>query len=67
MAIKGLLTGQTVKSVTVTRAEACYFTGTSSSPLDKLYPHAALWTTVDTGHGNIDVEIDCPIIDETKL
>jgi hypothetical protein len=30
------------------------------------YPLVALWTTVDTGHGNIDVEIDCPIIDETK-
>jgi hypothetical protein len=39
----------------------------SSKTNVETYPFAALWTTVDTGHGNIDVEINCPIIDETKL
>jgi hypothetical protein len=29
-------------------------------------PFATLWATVDTGHGNVDVEIDCPVIDEAK-
>jgi len=51
----------TVKSVTVTKAEICYL-GTDNYA----YPIVALWTTVDTGNGKIDVEIDCPIIDETK-
>jgi hypothetical protein len=56
-----------VKSVTIKRAEPCYYTGGDPfSPSDWLQPYAALWTTVDTGHGNVDVEIDCPIIDETK-
>jgi hypothetical protein len=55
----------TVKSVTITKAEPCYYAGGDPfSPSDWLQPYAALWTTVDTGHGNIDVEIDCPIIDE---
>lgn len=52
----------TVKSVTVKKAEICYL-GTDNYA----YPIAALWTTVDTGHGKIDVEIDCPIIDESKM
>jgi hypothetical protein len=40
--------------------------GDRFAPSDWLYPFAALETTVDTGRGNVDVEIDCPIIDETK-
>jgi hypothetical protein len=51
----------TVKSVTVKKAEICYL-GTENYA----YPIVALWTTIDTGHGNIDVEIDCPIIDEAQ-
>ena len=51
-----------VKSVTVKQAWPCYFAGDS----DFLYPFLALWTTVDTGHGGVEVGIDCPIIDETK-
>jgi hypothetical protein len=31
-----------------------------------VHPFATLWATVDTGHGNVDVEIDCPIIDEAE-
>ena len=58
----------TVKSVTIKEAKPLYYAGEDRfSPSDWLRPYAALWTTVDTGHGNIDVEIDCPIIDETKL
>jgi hypothetical protein len=51
-----------VKSVTIKQAWPCYFAGDSNL----FYPFLALWTTVDTGHGNIDVGIDCPIIDESK-
>jgi len=58
----------TVKSVTIKKAEPCYYAGGDPfAPSDWLQPYAALWTTVDTGHGNIDVEIDCPIVDEAKL
>lgn len=57
-----------VKSVTIKKIVPCYFAaGGRFAPSDLLYPFAALDTTVDTGHGSIDVEIDCPIIDETKL
>jgi hypothetical protein len=57
----------TVKSVTIKKAFPRYYAGGGRlAPSDWLYPFAALWTTVDTGHGNINVEIDCPIIDETK-
>ncbi len=56
---------RTVKSVTVKKAEPCYYAG-GDHPSDWLEPYAALWATVDTGHGNIDVEIDCPIIDPPK-
>jgi hypothetical protein len=53
----------TVKSLTVNGAKLCYYAGGPFAPSDWLMPFAALWTTVDTGHGKIDVEIDCPIID----
>ena len=63
----GSIDWTTVKSVTISKAEPCYYTGGDPfAPSDWLRPYAALWTTVDTGHGNVDVEIDCPIIDETK-
>ena len=55
-----------VKSLTVKKAELCYYAGDRLAPSEWLMPLVSLWTTVDTGHGNIDVEIDCPIIDETK-
>jgi len=55
-----------VKSVTIKKVFPRYYAGGGRlAPSDWLYPFAALWTTVDTSHGNIDVEIDCPIIDET--
>ena len=58
----------TVKSVNIKKAEACYYAGGDPfAPSDWLQPYAALWTTVDTGHGNIDVEIDCPIVDESAF
>jgi hypothetical protein len=56
-----------VKNVTIKKVSPCYYVGGDRlAPSDWLYPFAALDATVDTGHGNIDVEIDCPIIDETK-
>ncbi|MGB8368056.1 MAG: hypothetical protein WCF71_02050 [Verrucomicrobiia bacterium] len=53
---------QTVKSVTVKQAWPCYFGGDS-----RLYPFLDLWTTVETSQGYVDIEIDCPIVDEAKL
>lgn len=58
----GYIDWPNVKSVTIKQVWPCYFAGDSNF----LYPFLALWTTVDTGHGNADVGIDCPIIDETK-
>jgi len=54
---------RTAKSVTVNGARPCYYAGDSERPSDWLEPCAVLDTVVDTGHGNIRVEIDCPIID----
>jgi hypothetical protein len=55
-----------VKSLTVKKADLCYYAGDRMAPSAWLMPLVSLWTTVDTGNGNVDVEIDCPIIDETK-
>lgn len=64
----GSIDWQTVKSVTVKKAEPCYYAGGDPfAPSDLLQPYAALWTTVETDHGDVDVEIDCPIINEPKL
>jgi hypothetical protein len=57
---------RTIKSLTVTEAKLSYYAGGPFEPSDWLMPFVALWTTVDTGIGKINVEIDCPIIDETK-
>ena len=59
----GYIDWMSVKSVTIKQAWPCYFAGDSNF----LYPFLALWTTVDTGHRIVEVGIDCPIIDETKL
>jgi hypothetical protein len=53
---------QAVKSVTVKQAWPCYFGGDS-----RLYPFLDLWTTVEAPQGYVDIEIDCPITDESKL
>jgi len=58
----GYIDWPTVKSVTIKEAKPCYFAGDT----DWLYPFLWLDTNVDTGHGIVDVGIDCPIIDETK-
>ena len=56
---------RTAKIVTVNQARPCYYAGDSlRQHSDWLEPFACLDTVVDTGHGNIRVEIDCPIIDE---
>lgn len=56
----------TVKTLTVKNAEIRYYAGTRFSPSDWLMPLVSLWTTADTGNGTIDLEMYCPIIDETK-
>jgi hypothetical protein len=62
----GSIDWPTVKSLTVKEANLAYYAGDNLAPSPWLMPLVSLWTTVDTGQGNIDVEIDCPIIDETK-
>jgi hypothetical protein len=47
--------------MTVQSVKVCY-----QSTEHYVYPLLALWTTLDTGSGNLDVEIDCPIIDEAQ-
>jgi hypothetical protein len=56
----------TAKSLTIKKAEICYYAGDRFSPSPWLMPIVSFWTTVDTRDGTIDVEIDCPIIDEKK-
>lgn len=63
----------TVKNLTIKEAKAYYdadfFVGERMhQPIfpSWVHPYAELWGTVDTGTTNIDVEILCPIIDETK-
>ncbi len=50
-----------VKSVTIKQAWPSYFAGTTKW----LYPFLTLWATVETDHGGVDIELDCPIIDES--
>ncbi len=56
----GTIDWPAAKKITVTKAQAVYVTGQNY-----IHPIASLWATVDTGHGNVEVEIDCPIIDES--
>jgi len=56
----------TVKSVTVKKADIIYYGGMPGSPSDWLIPLASLWATVERGNGaTIDLEIDCPVYQET--
>jgi hypothetical protein len=61
-----IINWKTVKSLTVTKADLCYYAGDPFNPSDWLIPFVALWTTVDTGHSTMDVEIDCPIVDKAQ-
>ncbi|MGH7952977.1 MAG: hypothetical protein ACREFE_13825 [Limisphaerales bacterium] len=63
----------TVKKVTIKKATAYYwgefFLGEREHrPIfpSPVIPYAVLQATIDTGTTNIDVQISCPIIDETK-
>ena len=64
----GSIDWKMVKSVTIKKAKPCYYAGGDRfAPSDWLQPYAALWASVETDHGDVDVEIDCPIINEPKL
>ena len=56
----------TIKSLTINRAEISYYAGDRISPSDWLIPLVSLWTTVDTGQFKTDLEVNCPVINETK-
>ncbi len=51
-----------IKSVTIKRAIPSYLIENNH----RLYPFLRLDASIDTGHGAVEVGIDCPIIDETK-
>lgn len=54
----------TIKSMTIEKAQICYYAGSRVSPSEWLTPIVSLWTTVDTGQMKIGLEVDCPIINE---
>jgi hypothetical protein len=56
----------TIKSLTIHKAEINYYAGDRLSPSEWLMPLVSLWTTVDTGQFKTDLEVDCPIIDDSK-
>jgi len=58
----GRIDWRTVKSVTVTKAVPCYCAGKS----DVLYPFLALSAVVEADRGKVEIEIDCPMIDEAQ-
>lgn len=51
-----------IKTLTVKKAEICYITKGKY-----IHPLASLWTTVESGTGNFDVEIDCPVSNAPNL
>jgi len=57
---------RTAKSVTVNHVWPRYYAGDMEHPSEMLEPFAVLDSVVDTGYGMINVEIDCPIIDENS-
>jgi len=54
----------TVKSLTVTNAVPYLFGERSKVIQREIYPFATLYGVVDTGQSNVEVEIECPVIDE---
>jgi hypothetical protein len=56
-----------VKRVRIREVTPLYYAGGDRyAPTEWLKPYARLWTTVDTDHGSVDVEIDTPIIEEDQ-
>jgi hypothetical protein len=53
----------TVKKVTIKKALPCYFSGSTGT----LFPFLVLFTSIDTGDAVLDAQIECPIVDETKM
>jgi hypothetical protein len=56
----------TIKSLTIHEAKICYNAGSRLSPSDWLMPLITLRATVDTGQFKTDLQIDCPVIVDTK-
>jgi hypothetical protein len=62
----------TVKQIEVNKARAFYWghaypAGKTMSSLGTLRPYAALLATVDTGGTNIEITIQCPLLDEGEV
>jgi hypothetical protein len=63
----------TVKSLAITDAQAFYYGGRSLSRQSAqadfpnyVKPYGSFTATVDTGTGNLNIIVNCPVIDETK-
>jgi hypothetical protein len=58
------------KHLTINRVQICYwgidFPDINPPSKSTVYPYAILHSTVDTGQTNLDITIDCPIIDFKK-
>jgi hypothetical protein len=54
-----------VKSLTLKKAQLCCYAGEPFKPSDWLIPFVAFVATVDTGDRTLDLEIDCPIADQS--
>lgn len=59
----GAIDWSAVKSVTIKKVLPCYFAGNT----ENIYPFLVLFATLDNGQESVDVQIECPMIDETKL
>jgi hypothetical protein len=57
---------RTAKSVTVNHVWPCYYAWDMEHSSDMLEPFVVLDSSVDTGYGLVNVEIDCPIIEEAE-
>jgi hypothetical protein len=55
-----------VKSVTITGAEPFYSGDAKNVLKARIYPYVALTASIDTGQTNVEAEIHCPVIDDTK-
>jgi hypothetical protein len=56
----------TVKSLSLNKAQLCCYAGDPFKPSDWLMPFVAFFASVDTGEGSLNLEIDCPIADRAK-
>ncbi len=55
-----------VKSLTLKKAQLCCYAGEPFKPAEWLMPFVAFMATADFGDKTLDLEIDCPVADQSK-